>query len=85
MWIPAATAGSARDWIPIGEVARLSPGESYTSIHRSQQNRSVTVVGRVDEEVGNTQEIVGSIADFFHDEVQQEYPGIHIELRGQGR
>ncbi|MBT4866441.1 MAG: efflux RND transporter permease subunit [Planctomycetaceae bacterium] len=83
MRIPTAQTVQGRGWIPLGEVAELGEGASYQTLHRSQQERAVTVYGAIDQEQGvATSEVLGKIRKTFDSEISQEFPGVQIEFLG---
>ncbi|MBW3542404.1 MAG: efflux RND transporter permease subunit, partial [Planctomycetes bacterium] len=86
MRIPTAArmAGSDRGWVPLREVAVLGEADGYSTIHRSQQERSVTVFGEVDEEhQDKLSDILAGIGTTFDDEISRDHPGVSIEFLGQ--
>jgi multidrug efflux pump subunit AcrB len=83
MRIPTARTVEGRGWIPLGEVAELSEGDSYQTLHRSQQERAVTVYGAIDQEQGaSTSEVLGKIRKTFDSEISGDFPGVKIEFLG---
>ncbi len=82
MWIPTGLTAGKRGWVPLGEVAELTEAESYTTIHRSQQRRSVTVFGSVDQKVASMSEILEKIRQKFDTEIKPEHPDTQIEFLG---
>ncbi len=81
MWIPVGI-GRARHWVPLGEVAEITEARSYATIHRSQQQRSISVLGDVDHEVASTDGILGKVRTEFVPQMAKEHPGIRIEFLG---
>lgn len=77
-----SSSGGERGWVPLGEVAELTEAEGYTTIHRSQQQRSVTVYGDVDQETADTSEILDRIRETFDRKIAPEHPGTRIEFLG---
>lgn len=82
MWIPTGVASSQRGWVPLGEVAELTEAEGYTTIHRSQQERAVTVYGEVDQDQANTADILAKVRSTFEQRMLQEHPGVRLEFLG---
>lgn len=68
--------------VPLCEVATITEGASFATIHRLNQRRAVTVLGDVDQDQNNPERIVAELDGFFA-AIQAEYPGIHIEPRGR--
>ncbi len=81
MWIPVGL-GPDRHWVPLGEVAELTEARSYATIHRSQQQRSISVLGDVDHEVASSDDILSQVRAEFVPRMAQEHPGIRIEFLG---
>lgn len=81
MWIPTGTTVDGRGWVPLGEIAELTESDSYTAIHRSQQERSVTVLGDVGESA-SASEILAKINEKFENEISPQHPGVRIEFLG---
>lgn len=81
----AAGNGSAAGtvgWVPLHEVAELIEDQSYSTIHRSQQERSLTVYAEVDDEVTKSYEVLASIGRTFDEKISPEHPGVRIEFLG---
>lgn len=85
MWIPTPlpNPGGKRGWVPLGEVASMDEADSFTSIHRSQQQRAIGVFGQVDSEVTGTRDVLTRIETIFNDKIKPEHPGVGIEFLGQ--
>lgn len=83
MWIPMSPDPRDRKWSPLGQIARLTEEESYSSIHRSQQRHAVSVFGEVDEEAGaSTASVLEQIRAKFDADIQKDHPGVRIEFLG---
>ena len=82
MWIPTSARAGERGWVPLSEVAELEETDAYTTIHRSQQQRAVTVLGDVNDDVVDTFEVLASVRQAFDTRISQEYPGVRIEFLG---
>ncbi|HUG17583.1 MAG TPA: efflux RND transporter permease subunit [Planctomycetaceae bacterium] len=84
MWIPAPTfqAGEQRAWIPLSEIAAISEGDSYTTIHRSNMRRSISVYAEVDQAVTSPAIIVGDLQKKFEQDIGLSYPGVQLEYLG---
>ena len=82
MWVPTGPTAANRGWVPLREVAEMTEAESYNTIHRSQQERSVTVFGEIDQEVAEPSEILGRIRQTFDTQIKNEHPGVRIEFLG---
>ncbi|HBN75641.1 MAG TPA: hypothetical protein DD473_07455 [Planctomycetaceae bacterium] len=69
-------------WIPISEVAELKETRSYTSIHRSQQRRSISIYGDVDATANNANAVMTQFQSDFVPKMLREHPGIIIDFSG---
>jgi len=83
MWIPTPPLSGKRGWAPVHEVAQLTEGESFTTIHRSQQKRAITVIGRIDDAQGNSRDIMADVNEWVESDLRQEHPQIRIEVLGK--
>jgi len=85
MWVPVHRGSEGLwEWAPLSRLAMLKEAESYSSLHRSQQTRSVSVLGEVDQEAGaTTHEILAKIRTIFHEDIQEKHPDVNIEFLGQ--
>ena len=82
MWIPTVPAGGVRGWVPVREIASIEEAASYNTLHRSQQNRSVTVYGEVNEDIANSQAILEKIDEAFRTQIAPAHPSVRIEFLG---
>jgi multidrug efflux pump subunit AcrB len=82
MWIPVGATPQSRGWVPLGEVATLTESESYSTIHRSQHERSVSVYAEVDDEVASTFDILAMIQQEFDTQIQPIHPDVRIQFLG---
>ncbi len=84
MWIPAQMnpGEERRAWIPLREVAEIREDTSYTTIHRSQLQRTLTVYADVDRVVTTPTEVLADVSRRFPDEIASRYPGVQIEFLG---
>lgn len=69
-------------WVPITEVAEMTEARSYTSIHRSQQRRSISILGDVQENGNNANDLMTYFQTKFVPLLLQDYPGIRVEYEG---
>ena len=86
MWIPVGPTPESRKWLPLKEVARLEESRSFSAIHRSRQQRSMSVLGEINEEQAGvtTAEILEQIkSDYENSEIAERYPGVRLEFLGQ--
>ena len=82
MRIPTNGTFAGRGWVPLGEVAALSPTNGFTTIHRSQLERSVTVSAEVDDAVASAGDISTKIKEEFGAWLAKEYPDVRMEFVG---
>lgn len=82
MWIPTGSETGQRGWMPLRQIAELTEAEGVTSIHRSEHQRAVTVFANVDDELGNTQDILKQVRAKFDSKIQPLHPQVKIEFLG---
>lgn len=82
MWIPV-TGDERRNWVPLREVAELTEAHAYNSVHRSQQQRSVSILGDVDEAVASDTEIMVAVQKWLDSDFQRQHPGVRAEILGK--
>jgi hydrophobic/amphiphilic exporter-1 (mainly G- bacteria), HAE1 family len=86
MWIPgpltAADADQRRPWVPLTEVAEVTEDRGYTSIHRTNLQRAISVYAEVDQEITSPANIVADLKRKFAQEIGPEYPHVQIEYLG---
>ena len=85
MWLPSPRppGATSRAWVPIGEVAELSEGDSFGTLHRTNQQRAMTVFADVDENIGNETEILAAMQNWYATEVQPRYPNVRYQILGK--
>ncbi len=81
MWIPVGM-GDNRHWVPLGEVAEITEARSYSTIHRSQQQRSISVLGDVNSEIASSNDILAKVQSDFVPVMAEEHPRVRIEFLG---
>lgn len=69
--------------VPLGAVAVLERGRGVARIHRIDGVRTATVLGEVDERIGNTADIVADTSARFLPGLAERYPGVAVSLEGQ--
>jgi len=74
---------SAGDQVPLGSIVSIEPMRGYARIHRINGLRTLTITGDVDTQLGNVNQILGDTQERFIGELQQRYPTIQINLKGQ--
>ncbi len=83
MWIPThPNMPNQRGWVPLSEVAELTESESYTTIHRSQQQRSITVFGEIDDDITPAAEVINDVRATFGPKLAAEHPDVKMEFLG---
>ena len=82
MWIPTMSLQGERSWVPLRDIAELDQTDGYSTVHRSQQERSVTVYGEVDRAVAEPGEILGRVREDFSKQIQPQHPSVGIEFLG---
>ncbi len=69
--------------IPIEAVADITEGRAYSTIHRVDRKRIITVISNLDEAAGNASKIVASLNSRFLPALMKRYPGLTYDLEGQ--
>ena len=82
MWIPTGTVVGERRWIPLRQIAELSETDGITSLYRSQNSRAVTVYANVDDQQGNTSDILKGVQKKFDEKILPDHPSVNIEFLG---
>ena len=82
MWIPTGTGPQDRSWAPLRQMAQLTEADGVTSIYRSEHQRAVTVFANVDDELGNTQDILKKVRANFDAKIAPQHPNVKIEFLG---
>ena len=82
MWLPTPEPDGTRGWVPLREVAEIDETRGYTKIHRSQQQRSITVFGEIDSEVTRTSDVLGDVRANFLPQLLEQHPGLKVEFLG---
>ena len=68
--------------IPLREVARLELTRGYSTIHRFEGERAITVSAEVDKSINEAVAVNHILEDRFRD-ISQRYPGYRLDFRGQ--
>ncbi len=82
MWVPVPTRLGRHAWLPLPDVAQVDVTEANATIHRSQQERAVTVMAEVDRDVADPSEIIDQIRRQFDQTIQPRHPGVDLEFLG---
>jgi multidrug efflux pump subunit AcrB len=69
--------------IPIEEVADITPGRSYSVVHRVDRKRTISVISDLDEDLANASVIVADLKANFLPGLVERYPGLTFALEGQ--
>ena len=71
--------------IPFGAVARATAGEGFASIRRQDRRRVVSVTAKVDDAVGNANEIVADLKAEVVSSFVRQFPAVAISFAGEQR
>ncbi len=77
--------GPGNALIPLPVVARIEEARGWARIHRVDGQRTISVQGDVQTQVANAQELLTLAHTEIFPLLQQKYPEIHIDIRGQSR
>jgi multidrug efflux pump subunit AcrB len=69
--------------VPFESVANVEYQRAYTSIRRTDRQRTLTVKANVNKDVANTAEIVADIQEKYVDIWKAKYPDVEISFEGQ--
>jgi len=69
--------------IPLSSVALTKESRKFSRIGHINHQRTVNVYGDVDSEIANTSEVVEGLQANFLTTLQEKYPGIGFELKGE--
>jgi len=69
--------------VPLMAIADINETRGFSRIIRINHQRTVTISGDIDAEVGNTNEIIGDTRRHFLPALQKKYPTIYISLEGE--
>lgn len=93
MWIPAPTStptgissrntsDTRRAWVPLHEVAELTEAVGYTTLHRAEQKRAITVFGEIDSAVTSSSDVIEKVRTDFVPGLIKKHPGMKVEFLG---
>ena len=68
---------------PITELAEVDIVRGYSTIHRIEQKRCITVSADINEQEGNANNIVATLRKDFMPELKRELPGVDVLWEGQ--
>lgn len=69
--------------IPLTAIAEIQEQREYSRIIRVNHQRTVTITGDIDAELGNTNEILGDTKNRFLASLVDKYPELVISLEGE--
>jgi len=69
--------------VPFEAVADVDYQRAYTSIQRTDRQRTLTVKANVNKDIANTAEIVADIQQKFVDQWKLKYPDVEVSFEGQ--
>lgn len=69
--------------IPLTAIAEIKEQREYSRITRVNHQRTVTITGDIDAEIGNTNEIIGDTKNRFLPSLAEKYPDLFISLEGE--
>ncbi len=69
--------------IPLSSVATITEKRGFSRIGRINHQRTVTIFGEVDAAVANTSEIIAGTQKDFLKGLQQRYPEVTIQFKGE--
>lgn len=74
---------SSGDQVPLGTVTEIELNRGYARIHRINNRRTVTVIGDVDTQIANAQQVVNDTNNNFIPELLKRYPSVSVQMEGQ--
>jgi multidrug efflux pump subunit AcrB len=69
--------------IPLASVAFITNEREFSRIGRINHQRTINIYGDVDADVANTSEVIAGLEKDFLAELQETYPDITFELKGE--
>ncbi len=70
--------------LPFGEAADVEYRPGSATLRRLNSKRVITIIGDVDEQVANSEQILSELEDEgFFDKISQDMPGITVDIAGQ--
>lgn len=71
--------------IPFLEAAFVEEGSGFSEIVRTDRRRVITVSAKVDQNIGNTTEILEGLTNGELQTLLRQYPGLSYDLEGESR
>ncbi len=75
----------AGDEVPFRTVARVRQGEGFATIARTDRRRTVNVIGDVNIDTANANEILRDLERSFLPQLSSKFPGVEYSLEGEQR
>jgi len=70
--------------LPFGEAADVEHARGQTTLRRLNGKRVITIIGNIDEEVANAEQILGKLErEKFFTKITEDLPSVRIDLAGQ--
>lgn len=69
--------------IPLSAIANVAEKREFSRISRINHQRTVTILGDVDADIANTNEVIADTRTRFLGQLQQRYPSLYISLEGE--
>ena len=76
------SAPTSGRWAPIEELSFWEESRGFTSLHRSQQQRSITVTGDVDYTRNNLEKVMKQFREKAEPILREKYPEMRIDYLG---
>ncbi|MEN8256860.1 MAG: efflux RND transporter permease subunit [Thermodesulfobacteriota bacterium] len=71
--------------IPLGQAAYIVESKGFSKINRSDRKRVTNLTGSVDSKVANAEEIIVDLQRGILRDIQDDYPGLTIDLEGESK
>ncbi len=69
--------------IPLGSVASIIEKREFARVGHIDRARTVNVYGDVDANIANTSEVIGALRANYLSTLQERYPGVQFEFKGE--
>jgi multidrug efflux pump subunit AcrB len=69
--------------MPLHQAAFIEQGRGYSQIHRTDRKRVLNVSADVNENMGNSNEIMANLRATTLQQLQRDYPGLSYDLAGE--
>ncbi len=71
--------------IPLHQAAEVIESKGFSQINRSDRKRVTNLTGSVDNKVANAEEIIADLQRGILKDIQEDYPGLTIDLEGESK